>query len=535
MTPLTPGLRLLLRILLSLIAPAICIHSTTRITEWGFAYEVPQRTALFAWIIYLPLRVWIQEEHDIRRLDAVRLPQVAGWLPGNLGIIGQLRRRDDDYMCGFARCLYTLLLSDKFCAVEQQFRHDMGSVLGSGVFNADGSVWKFHRSMTRPFFTRDRIIDFETFARTPVDLQDVLQRFTLDSATEFLLGRCVYSPHSLLPPSHGKRELASVAAEASGPALNRVQERLAFRRQMGSAWPLFEIFGDKTKKDMRLISGFLTPIIQAALDRKKYNEEVMDDVERKYDAPHHVLLDQLLDVSNDRKLIADEVLNILVAGRDTTSTTLTYLIYLLAQHPDVLRRLREEVLTRVGPSRYPDFEDMREMKHLRAVINETMRLFPAVPANVRSNIRATTLPSTVPGGKPYYVPANSEVAYFVMMMQRSHDIWGPDADEFDPSRFLDDRLQKHVLSNPFNFVPFNAGPRICLGQQFAYNEMTSFLVRFLQVFNRMELALDTQPANAKPPARWAGGAGRRSVEKIIPKSALTLFVKLRIKQSDIVH
>ena len=119
---------------------------------------------------------------------------------------------------------------------------------------------RFHRSLARPFFARDRITDFETFARhadeaiavvrarkgLPVDLQDILQRFTLDSATEFLLGKCVHSLHSLLPATYGIRELVSAAAEAFGPALNRLQELLAYRRQM-PLWALHEIFEDKTK------------------------------------------------------------------------------------------------------------------------------------------------------------------------------------------------------------------------------------------------------------------------------------------------
>jgi len=53
----------------------------------------------------------------------------------------------------------------------------------------------------------------------------------------------------------------------------------------------------------------------------------------------------------------------------------------------------------------------------------------------------------------------------VLMMHRRKDLWGPDADEFDPDRFLDHRLQTYLLSNAFIFLPFNAGPRICLGQQ----------------------------------------------------------------------
>ncbi|KAH9936562.1 cytochrome P450 [Fomitopsis serialis] len=491
MLSLTPGLRLLLRFLSSLIIPTVFIYGAARLAEHGIIYDVPTWVLAFAWIAYLPLTMavrsvitWVQEERDIRRLGAVPIPAIKGRLPGNMDVVARLKTRTTHERIESLQQEHGIIFNTRLMAQNRiftadpnhiksilatdfniwekghKFRADMASVLGSGVVdgvwnNSLSLVRRFHRSMTRPFFARDRITDFEIFARhadeaiavirarqgNPIDFQDVLQRFTLDSSTEFLLGKCVNSLHALLPASYGKIEIASLTAEAFGPALNRM-----------AAWPLFEILEDKTTHP---------------------------------------------------KLIADEVLNILIAGRDTTSTTLTFLVYLLSVHPHVLVRLREEILSRVGPSRYPDFEDMREMKYTRAVINETMRLFPAVPVNIRSNVRATTLPSNVPGGKPYYVPANSEVAYFVVAMQRSKDVWGPDADEFDPSRFLDERLQKYVLSNPFNFVPFNAGPRICLGQQ---------------------LALDAQPAEAKPPVKWASGSGK-AIEKLIPKSALTLYVK----------
>ena len=71
-------------------------------------------------------------------------------------------------------------------------------------------------------------------------------------------------------------------------------------------------------------------------------------------------------------------MNILLAGRDTTACTLTFGVYMLTEHPDVLRRLREEILSRVGPTNPPALEDIREMKYLRAFINETLRLYPPV-------------------------------------------------------------------------------------------------------------------------------------------------------------
>ena len=77
-------------------------------------------------------------------------------------------------------------------------------------------------------------------------------------------------------------------------------------------------------------------------------------------------------------MIKDETLNILLAGRDTTSCTLTFAVYALASHPSVLARLRAEVLATVGPARRPSYADVREMKYMRAFINEVLRLYPPV-------------------------------------------------------------------------------------------------------------------------------------------------------------
>ena len=94
--------------------------------------------------------------------------------------------------------------------------------------------------------------------------------------------------------------------------------------------------------------------------------------------------------------------------------------------------------------------------------------------------------------------------------------------KFDPDRFLDERLHKYLMPNPFIFCPFNAGPRICIGQQFAYHEATFFLVRLMQRFTGFRLDQET---NNKPPAEWATGDGTQPMEKIHPLSYLTMCVK----------
>lgn len=196
---------------------------------------------------------------------------------------------------------------------------------------------------------------------------------------------------------------------------------------------------------------------------------------------------------------------------------------MLAEHPAVMRRLREEILQHVGGSRRPTYDDFRNMKYLRAVINETLRLYPAVPFNVRMTTQPAIWPSMT-GGKPYYIPARTRTPYSVFHMHHRTDLWGPDALEFDPDRWLDHRLQKYVTPNPFIFLPFNAGPRICLGQQFAYNETSFLLTRFLQSFSSVSLAPESQPPDSLPPADWAGAPGRKGTEKIMVKSHLTIYV-----------
>jgi len=115
--------------------------------------------------------------------------------------------------------------------------------------------------------------------------------------------------------------------------------------------------------------------------------------------------------------------------------------------------------------------------------------------------------------------------YFPLLTQRNPALWGPDADEFSPERWLDpERLAKFV-ANPMMYTPFSAGPRICVGQNYAYNEASYFLVRLLQRFDTFTLAPEFQPQDSLPPSEWKGRKGRQAIERVYPAAALTLFVK----------
>ncbi|KAF4623248.1 hypothetical protein D9613_002331 [Agrocybe pediades] len=519
MVVVTPGIDLLARGFFLLSAFVAVIVSLNSLVATRLGYVIPTWIVLLSTALGIPLlsSVYIlalkfRTARQAAAMGARVVPEVQGKMLGNLDVLKEMM---DNFRNGYPgdgldeliaakgpvinmRVLWsdmlvttspehikTILATDFPNYVKgERFHYNMGAVLGTGVFNSDGEMWKFHRSITRPMFTRERISHFELFDRKAAlvvskirerlregyafDFQDIMSRFTLDSATEFLFGRSVESLSAGLPYPPNASHVPQIRHTARGDAANefataflQAQIVISMRERYGWAWPLAEMFKDESYQPMQVVNAYIEPIVKEALIRKKS----LPPKEKGSEEEYETLLDHLVSVTDDPTVLKDEILNIMIAGRDTTAATLTFIIYFLSIYPDVLARLREEIISKVGHTRRPDYDDVKEMKYLRAVINETLRLYPIVPFNVRESINATTWVPDDPTQKPYFIPAGTKTAYSVFMMHRREDLWGPDAEEFDPDRFLDDRLKKYLSKNPFIFLPFNAGPRICLGQQ----------------------------------------------------------------------
>ncbi|QRV75544.1 cytochrome P450 family protein [Ceratobasidium sp. AG-Ba] len=304
------------------------------------------------------------------------------------------------------------------------------------------------------------------------------------------------------------------------------------------------------------------------------DERIKDKQQKKdesSDGDKLTLLDDLIQKGASRKVIKDQMVNILVAGRDSvglemlvqtitfpanlfpyTSGTLSFAAYLLATDPGALAKLRTEILKHVGPTDYPTAQHFKEMKYLRAVLDETLRrvVFPAV-TDQRTDGHSVDC-AEIEWREEFLYPVWDQVRLFltqiipnsngslslnfsVMHMHRRKDLWGSDADEFDPDRWLDERYKKYVGSNPFIFLPFSTGPRNCLGQQFAYNTMSFFLVRLLQKFEAITLVPEAQPIGTLPPPEWKGAPGRKGFEKIWPSYHLTQSCKVNLPISFYLH
>ncbi|OCH92311.1 cytochrome P450 monooxygenase pc-2 [Obba rivulosa] len=584
-----PGVPFLLRCVLINSVPVLAVLASARTLRLFTGLSLPTWLLVVLAVLSIPLRFaiftwsrWWRASRAAARLGATLVPH---WKGDKVGNVDALQMILQDFSTGYIADSYwkatdkigptwqvellwdpwvvtcdpavikTLLATDFQNFVKgETFQGCMHSVLGTGVFNSDGDMWKFHRGMTRPFFTREKINHFDLFdkhagkslqklkqrlqAGHAVDFQDLLLRFTLDSSSEFLFGNCLDSLQNTLPYPHNVMSAASNSAssEAFSDAFKHALHAVGDRSRTGWTWPLLEITEDKTAEHMKVVDEFLQPILTEALMKQKRRAQAGSDAKESLKSEEEeTLLDHLITMTTDPVVLHDEVLNILIAGRDTTASTLSFVVYLLCQHPEVLQRLRQEVLAIVGPTRMPTYEDMKDMKYLRAVLNETLRLYTPVPVNMRFSVSETTIPNSDPMGKPLYIPANTAVVYSPFVMHRRTEYWGPDAAIFDPDRFLDERMNKYLVPNPFIFLPFSAGPRICLGQQYAYNEMSFFIIRLLQQFSEMSLDSEAQPPESLPPAEWAQDSGRKAAEQIVPKVHLTMYIKgglwLRMKEA----
>ncbi len=168
------------------------------------------------------------------------------------------------------------------------------------------------------------------------------------------------------------------------------------------------------------------------------------------------------------KEVRDQVMTIFMAGHETTSQALSWTWYLLSQHPAVEARLHDELAT-VLHGRTPRYEDLAKLRYTRMVIEESMRLYPPAHTFGRSPI----VDDEVLGHR---IPAGTDVLIVPWLLHRKPSLW-EHPDRFDPERFAPERAAARPR---FAYLPFGAGPRICIGALFAMAEAMLILATIAQ-------------------------------------------------------
>ncbi|CAG8597020.1 3071_t:CDS:2 [Cetraspora pellucida] len=247
-------------------------------------------------------------------------------------------------------------------------------------------------------------------------------------------------------------------------------------------WKFTEKFSERGRR-MRKACKYIDDYIYNMINDYK-SELELEQVEEKSARNLLALLINAVD-DNGKKLndkeLRDVVLNVILAGRDTTAQALSWMMYLIMANQPVEDLLLQEINTLLSPEMsVPSYDDHKLYKYTLATFYETLRLYPIMC------IKDNVLPNNTP------VFAGEYIEYNLYTMGRDEKIWGEDAKQFNPQRFLDS--EDGLRPNQFKFASFHAGPRICLGQQLATLEVIMLVAMMLREF-KFELV----PGQKSPP------------------------------------
>lgn len=244
-------------------------------------------------------------------------------------------------------------------------------LLGHGIFNADGEIWANSRQLLRPNFARDQVADIEAFERhfklmlkhiprdgATVDLQELFFRLTIDTATEFLFNHSTNSLRMV-----GQEDENNEDAIFS-KAFNFAQDDIGTRSRYG----IFDrLRNNKEGEDaIRICHEYIGKFVDEALIFRKQMDEEKSAGSKKDEK--YYFIQEVAKQTTDSRRIRDELINILLAGRDTTASLLSNMFFQLARRPEIYDKLREEIATLQG--RTPSYEELRNLKYLKWCLNE---------------------------------------------------------------------------------------------------------------------------------------------------------------------
>jgi cytochrome P450 len=355
------------------------------------------------------------------------------------------------------------MLSPSAAVMERVSAHaEMRRLLGDNLFDVPHDQWLPMRRALQPLFTKKHVMMFAGH---------------MAEAAETTVGRWSEGAVVDLDPECRRLTLRALGRSVLGVDLDERADEIA-----GSLNTALAYIADRSGSPLRAPRWLPTPARRRATRAARVLRDLTGEVIRECrldparDAPLVRGLMEAVDSETGQRLsdneIRDQLIIFMVAGHDTTATTITYALWQLGRHPDLQVRALEEVAALGG--RELTAEDVAALPYIGAVVQEALRLCPPSPALGRTATREVAIDG-------YRVPAGSLLLYGTAAVQRDPALWDR-AEEFDPDRFLGDAAKNR---DRWQYVPFGAGPRSCIGDHFAVLEATMALSTILR---RVEIA-----------------------------------------------
>jgi cytochrome P450 len=339
----------------------------------------------------------------------------------------------------------------------------MGHFLGKGLLTTEGEAWKTQRRLIQSGFERkqleilssimqdsltDSLRDFDEQSKLgSVDIYPLMMKITFAMVGKSLFGA----------------KLKEDDIDLISEAISTVQEFMVRQTIQPYLNPWFTVSGEQRKHEEMTARAF--GILAEYIHR------------RRGEAPGHDLLQILMDArysdgtSMSDDLVISESMQLLVAGHETSSNALSWTLYLLSTRPDCVDRVRDEFDSVLG-DRPLGFSDVPKFEFTTQVINEALRLYPPfwmVDRMALADDRAGDVE----------IPAGSTVVVFIYGTHHSSRLW-ENPETFDPERFTKANEKLHT---PFAHLPFGAGPRGCIGGNYAMLQMLMILSVLLRKYD----------------------------------------------------
>jgi len=333
---------------------------------------------------------------------------------------------------------------------------------GDSLLLAEGEAWQTRRRKVLPAFQTKRLPNYGKAAvhhalrlcdridkqsngagSASLDTDAVMARLTLDIATTTLFGTD--------PVSNGD-EIERALQVLSDTAF----------RESTSPLSLPDWLPVKAKKDKKWAMGVMDDLVTGLVNTR------LEDIEQGGDADRGDLLSMLVEHHKGHALeIRNDSMSLLIAGHETSGALLSWIFSLLAQYPEACRKAQDELDAILG-GRQADMSDLRELPYIRAIIDETLRLYPpAYALFTRQAIQDVDLAGVS-------VKAGDNIQIVPYTLHRSKR-WFGEGDKFVPERFLSDATWPK-----YAYLPFGAGPRVCIGQNFGLMEACLVTATILQ-------------------------------------------------------
>ncbi|KMT12190.1 hypothetical protein BVRB_5g101370 [Beta vulgaris subsp. vulgaris] len=374
------------------------------------------------------------------------------------------------------------LLKTKFSNFPKggYYRSIMEDLLGDGIFNADNEMWHRQRKMVIMEFHSPRfrqltvqsllelvhnrllpVLEESRQKSAAIDLQDVLLRLTFDNVCMIALG---VDPGCLAP---GLPDIPFARA------FEQATEATAIRFVTPtSIWKLMRFLNLGPEKELKeSIKGINKFAEQVIMTRKKEICNSQEDNTKNRSDLLAVLMrskDETGQPFSD-KFLKDLSVNLILAGRDTSSVALSWFFWLVDQHGEVEKKILDEISGIISQRETPIHpevfqpEEIKKMEYLHAAISEALRLYPSVPMDHKEVMKEDVFPDGT------LLKKGTKVVYSIYSMGRMETIWGKDCRQYKPERWIMDG--RFINESAYKFTAFNGGPRLCLGKEFAYYQM----------------------------------------------------------------